>query len=138
MTNAPSSITYSSVVSRDSVRLAFLIAELNGLDIMTCDIGNAYLNAPCREKVWFLGGGETGEDCGKILVVTRALYGLKSLGASWRSTLMSTLVDLGFHETQADPDVWRRPARRDDGTAYYELCLVYVDDILLVSHNPKP
>lgn len=32
MTEAPSSITYSSVVSRDSVRLAFLIAELNNLD----------------------------------------------------------------------------------------------------------
>ena len=54
MTEAPSSVTYSSVVSRDSVRLAFLIAELNGLDIMTCDIGNAYLHAPYREKVWFL------------------------------------------------------------------------------------
>ena len=96
MTEAPSSVTYSSVVSRDSVRLAFLIAELNGLDIMTCDIGNAYLHAPCREKVWFQGGVETGEDRGKILVVTRALYGLKSSGASWRATLSSTLVDLGF------------------------------------------
>ncbi len=38
----------------------------------------------------------------------------------------------------ADPDVWRRPARRDDGSEYYELCLVYVDDILLVSHDPRP
>ena len=138
MTDAPNSITYSSVVSRDSVRLAFLIAELNGLDVMTCDIGNAYLNAPCREKVWFKGGAETGEDCGKVLVVTRALYGLKSSGASWRSTLMSTLIELGFEETLADPDVWRRPATRENGTEYYELCLVYVDDILLVSHNPRP
>lgn len=138
MTEAPSSITYSSVVSRDSVRLAFLIAELNGLDIMTCDIGNAYLNAPCREKVWFQGGIETGEDRGKVLVITRALYGLKSSGASWRATLAATLVDLGFTSTQADPDVWRRPARRENGTEYYELCLVYVDDILLVSHDPKP
>jgi hypothetical protein len=137
MTEAPSSVTYSSVVSRDSVRLAFLIAELNGLDIMTCDIGNAYLHAPCREKVWFQGGVETGEDRGKILVVTRALYGLKSSGASWRATLASTLVDLGFVGTQADPDAWRRAACRPDGTEYYELCLVYVDDILLVSHDPK-
>jgi hypothetical protein len=49
MTEAPASLTYSSVVSRDSVRLAFLIAELNDLDIMACDVGNAYLNAPCRK-----------------------------------------------------------------------------------------
>ena len=138
MTDAPSSITYSSVVSRDSVRLAFLIAELNGLNVMACDIGNAYLNAPCREKVWFQGGVETGEDRGKVLVITRALYGLKSSGASWRATLAGTLISLGFEGTQADPDVWRRRAKRPNGTEYYELCLVYVDDILLVSHDPKP
>jgi len=137
MTEAPSSITYSSVVSRDSVRLAFLVAELNGLDIMACDIGNAYLNAPCREKVWFVGGIDTGADHGKVLVICRALYGLKSSGASWRATLAQTLRDLGFEETLADPDVWRRTASHPDGRKYYELLLVYVDDILLVSTDPK-
>ena len=40
-TEAPTSITYSSVVSRDSVRIGFLIAALN----------DSYLNAPCREKI---------------------------------------------------------------------------------------
>jgi hypothetical protein len=138
MTDTPSSITYSSVVSRDSVRLAFVIAALNDLDILSCDVGNAYLNAPCREKIWFLGGSETGDDRGKILVITRALYGLKSSGASWRAMLAQTLRDIGFEDTRADPDVWRRLATREDGTDYYELLLVYVDDILLVSHAPRP
>jgi hypothetical protein len=136
LTEAPTSITYSSVVSRDSVRLAFLIAGLNDLDITACDIGNAYLNAPCREKIWFLGGGEAGDDRGKVLVVTRALYGLRSSGASWRSMLAETIRGLGFVSTQADPDVWRRPATRKDGSTYYELLLVYVDDILAISCEP--
>ena len=52
---APSEINHSSVVSRDSVRLAFMIAALNGLDIMSCDLENAYLNAMNREKIWFGG-----------------------------------------------------------------------------------
>ena len=51
LTDAPDTITYSSVFSCDSVRIALLLAELNGLDIMVCDVGNANLNAPCREKV---------------------------------------------------------------------------------------
>ena len=51
-TEAPASLTYSSVVSRDSVHLGFLIAAaLNDLDVMSCDLENAYLNAPCREKI---------------------------------------------------------------------------------------
>ena len=37
-TEAPLAITYSSVVSRDSVWLAFMIAALNGIDIMSCDL----------------------------------------------------------------------------------------------------
>ena len=41
MTEPPAETTYSSVVSRESVRIAFLIAALNGLDICAADIGNA-------------------------------------------------------------------------------------------------
>ena len=82
-TDTSSSITYSSVVLRDSVRLAFLVAGLNDLDVLAGDVTNAYLNAKCREKIWFEGGIETGEDKGKVLIVTHALYGLKSSGAAW-------------------------------------------------------
>ena len=104
-TGAPTSITYSSVVSRDSVRIGFLIAAWNDLDIMACDLENAYLNAPCREKIWLEGGAECSEDQGKALVVVRAL---KSAGSSWRATLVEVLAGLGFESTRADPDVWIR------------------------------
>ena len=51
-TSPPSSITYSSVVSREIVRILFLLASLNDLDKFTCDICNAYINSKFREKVW--------------------------------------------------------------------------------------
>lgn len=136
LATAPPAVTYSSVVSRDSVRLAFLIAGLNGLDIMACDVTNAYLNAPAREKVWFVGGKDTGEDEGLVCVVDRAIYGLKSSGASWRNMLVKTILDFDFEPTRADPDVYRRPAEKD-GFKFYEYILVYVDDILILSKDPK-
>ena len=43
-------MTYSSVVSRESVRITFLIAALNELEVWVEDIQNAYLNAPAKEK----------------------------------------------------------------------------------------
>ena len=52
MTEALASLTYSSVVSCESVRIAFTAAALNDLDVLIADIGNAYLNADCREKVY--------------------------------------------------------------------------------------
>jgi hypothetical protein len=45
MTNPPKSITYSIAISDDSVRIAFLLAALNDVDVLATDFGNAYLNA---------------------------------------------------------------------------------------------
>ncbi len=136
-TTTPNSMTYSSVVSRDSVTLAFLLAALNDIDLISCDLENAYLNAPCREKIWFEGGVECGADRGKVCVVTRSLYGLKSAGAAFRSTLAQTLRDLGYDSSRADPDVWLRKAVKENGPKYYEILFVYVDDILAISHKAE-
>ena len=85
MTEAPASLIYSTVVSRDSVRIILIIVAFNGLEISSCDIQNAYLTAPCREKIYFIAGPELGSDQGKIIIIKRALYGLKSSGAAFRS-----------------------------------------------------
>jgi hypothetical protein len=104
---------------------------------MSCDIGNAYLNAPCREKIWFRSGIECGEHKGKVMIVTRALYGLKSSGAVWRSMFAESLRKMGWIPTRVDSDVYRRRGVKPSGENYWELLLVYVDDCLVVSHDLK-
>ena len=136
-TEPPSSVTYSSVVSRDSVRLCLLYAALNDLDVLAGDIENAYLTAPCREKIWTRGGKEFGSLEGQVFIVVKALYGLKSSGAAFRAHLAEQLDSINFKSSIADPDVWLRPAVEPDGEHYYEYILVYVDDVLCISHNPK-
>jgi hypothetical protein len=66
--------------------------------------------------------------------VVRALYGLKSSGASWRAKFNNSIRDMGFEPTVADPDVYRRPFAKPDGFKYYEFIPVYVDDVLIISH----
>jgi hypothetical protein len=97
---------YSSVVSRDNVQISHMLAVLIGLDVMACDLENAYLNEPCVEKIWFEGECECGSDKGKMCLIVHALYSLKSAGASWHATLAQALCDIGFVSTIADPDVW--------------------------------
>jgi len=110
-TETPKSITYSSVVSRD---------------------------ADCREKVHTTLGLEFGQNLqGRTTVIVKALYGLKSSGAAWRAHLASTLHDLQYRSSLADPDVWLRPAVKQSGDLYYEYVIVYVDDILVVAEKPK-
>eukprot|EP00957_Ditylum_brightwellii_P069280 5259156-Ditylum_brightwellii.AAC.1 len=103
-------MTHSCVVSRDNIRLEFLIVGLNELDVMCCNLQNAYLNVKCKEKIWFVGGKECCGDQGKVIVIIRALYRLRSAGASWGAALAELLFSLGYKSTKADSDIWICPA----------------------------
>ena len=76
-TSTPPGVIYSSVLRKDSVRILLMIAALNDIDVLGADVKNEFLNAPCKEKVWLIARPEFGADQGKILLVVRALYGLK-------------------------------------------------------------
>jgi hypothetical protein len=75
-TDVPDSIitSYSSVVSRDSVRIALTIAGLNGIQVMACDTQDAYLTADCREKIWTVAGPEFRSEAGTIFQSSARLY----------------------------------------------------------------
>jgi hypothetical protein len=137
LTKVPQHLTYSSDVSRDTVCVIFLIATLNDLNILSADIGNAYLNAPNREKVYSITGPEFGSRIGETVIITQALYDLKSAGAVWRSHLANSLVSLGYKSCLADPDLWIRDTTKGDSTKYYEYLTIYVDDILCISEHPE-
>ena len=81
MTDPPNEESYSSVVTIKGMRICILLAELNGLKIMAGDVGNAYLEAKTQEKIYIIAGPEFGELEGTIMVVNKALYGLKTSGA---------------------------------------------------------
>ena len=137
----PKHITYSSVVSRESVRICFLLAALNDLDILAGDVGNAYLNARPLEKCYVkvtdphLFGPSA---VGKFALIVRALYGMKSSGNSWRLHYASILENvLGFKSCYADNDVWLKPSQDRNGNKYYSYICIYVDDILILSKDPK-
>ena len=104
---------------------------------MACDIQNAYLTADCRKKISTRAGPELGSESGMIMLICKALYGLKSSSAAFRAHLAETLYNIGFVPTRAAPDVWRRPALKEDGFEYYEYVLCYVDDILAISYKAK-
>ena len=134
----PEMCTYAGVVSRETIRIAFTYAALNGLEIMAADIQNAYLTAPTSEHFYIICGPEFGsENLGKKAIVKRALYGTKSAGRDFRSHLRDCMDHLGYTSCKADPDLWLRMAKRDNGENYYEYMLLYVDDCLSISEYPK-
>ena len=70
------------------------------------------------------------------MIVKMTLYGLKSSGAAFRAKLAVVLHDICYTPSEADLDVWLRPAVNPDGSEYYEMVLCYLDDVLEISNMP--
>ena len=96
---------YSGVVSIRSLRLVVFLAKLNNLEVWGADIGNAYLEAKTKEKLYIVAGPEFEELEGHILVIYKALYGLKSSGLRWSQKIHDIMLDTGFSPCKADPCV---------------------------------
>ena len=86
-TLTPPTLTYSSVVSRDSVRIALTLEALNGLKVQAADIQNSYLTSKCQQKIWTVVESEFGDEEGTVMIIVRALYGLKYSVAVFRNLL---------------------------------------------------
>jgi hypothetical protein len=69
--------------------------------------------------------------------IVRALYGLKLSGAAWKSMFNTSIIVMEFEGTVADPDVYRRANAKPDGFQYYKYILVYVNNVLTISHDRK-
>ncbi|KAI2501495.1 Reverse transcriptase (RNA-dependent DNA polymerase) [Fragilaria crotonensis] len=137
-TDPPKESTFSTVVSRDTVRLFFLMAALHDTDILSADIQNAYLNAPVKEKLYTIAGKEFGpKNEGRPVIIVRALYGLRSSGKSFRDFLANNLREMGYASTKADPDLWMKPDCKTDGTEYYHYVICYVDDVAVTMEEPE-
>jgi hypothetical protein len=73
-TDPPSTLTYASVVSRDSIRIFYLLTALNDLKVAACDIEGAYLTADCHERIYIKAGPEFGSEKGLLFIIRKALY----------------------------------------------------------------
>ena len=60
VTKPTSTITYASVVSRETLVTAFTLAALDGFPVKVADIHNAYITSPITDKIWTLLGHEFG------------------------------------------------------------------------------
>ena len=121
---------YSGVVLLQSIRLIAFISKLNELELWAADISNAYLMFYMDEKVCIIAGPEFSSLEGHLLIIVRALYGLKFSGVCWHVRMSQVLIDMGFKPYHMDPDAWL--CNKGDHCEYIG---TYVDDLCIASKN---
>ena len=85
---------YSGVVDLENIRIVFLAAALMKLGVIAADVGSAYLMALTIEKICVLLGEEWEELAGVLVIVIRALYGLKISGAMYWQFFADTVMKM--------------------------------------------
>ena len=132
LTDIPVDSVYSGVVSLRGLRLLIFLAELNQLETWATDIGNAYLEAETKERVAIIAGPEFGKFEGHVLVISKALYGLRTSRVRWHERFADCLHAEGFLSCKSEPDIWYRSC----GDCY-EYVAVYVDDLAFAMKDPQ-
>ena len=126
--------TRATVVKGISVRLLDVIADSQSLSVLCGDVGNAFIQAMTKEKIYTRCGAEFGDRQGSIAVIIRALYGLTTSAERFHTLFSDFLRSLGFEPTRYDRDVWMR--LRDDSSGYDYIC-THVDDFKIVAKDPQ-
>ena len=87
---------------------------------------DSHLKSKIEKMIKTLSQGE------KVCKLRKALYGLRQAGRLWHAKISHTLMKIGMHPTNADPCVYVNSSPNER-----TYLLLYVDDILIASRNPK-
>ena len=69
-----------------------------------------------------------------LLIVYKALYGLRLSGKQFRDYLINCLKSLGFSQSLAEPQIFMR---LNEQAQLWEYLAVYVDDLCIVMKDPE-
>ena len=62
--------------------------------MMGADVQNAFLSSDNLEKHWIRSGPEYGAEQGKVFIVVKAFYGLKSSSAAFKSFMANKFDEM--------------------------------------------
>ena len=105
-----------------------------GLKFITGDIGNAFVQANTKEKIYTIAGPEFGEKQDSVVILKKALYGLATSARQWSLALGDTIRELGFFPSRVDPDLWMKKSKNG---SKYDYIATYVDDLIIVAMEPE-
>ncbi|SGY29518.1 BQ5605_C002g01060 [Microbotryum silenes-dioicae] len=117
---------YAPVVKFTSIWALIALAAANGYHVHQADVNKAYLHGKL-DKPLYMRVPQGINMPGKILRLSKSIYGLGQAGTIWNAEIGSTLRSLGYVPTRLDICIYRR---EHDGHSHY--IALYVDDLLLV------
>ena len=124
---------YAPTVASSSVRLLAALACEHDLELCHFDIDQAFVRADLAEDVYMRLPEGCGSLSGKVVKLSKSLYGLRQASRQWYALLKKCLLALGFVQCLADSCVFRLV---EGGEVAMHL-VVHVDDIFAVGKKER-
>jgi hypothetical protein len=125
--------TFSPTAKLTAIRIIAAIAARNDWELEQTDVDAAYLNATLKDRIYMRQpkGYETSGHEDKVILLKRAIYGLRQSGREWYDDLMDTLTKAGFRRCKVEHAVFTR----FDSDAV--ILAVDVDDITIAGNSRR-
>ena len=97
------------------------------------DVKFAFLHGDLQEEIYMEQPPRYVQDNSSLVcLLNKSLYGLKQVPRAWYAKMDSFLLDTGFSRCHVDPNVYTKKVGN-----HLIIFVLYVDDILLTSSDPK-
>ena len=121
----------SPTASKDTLKLALIIAANEGLKVKSIDINSAFLQGKSLSRKIYVSPPPEANRTGKLWLLNQAAYGILDGGRMFYLKLSETLKSLGLHDVHSDGSVFTFVR---DGK-FHGLVVSHVDDLLLIGDD---
>ena len=130
---------FSPVARYNSIRALFAVANTCDWDVHQMDVKTAFLQGDLDEEIFMKQpeGYIDEERPNHVCRLNKSIYGLKQAARCWNSSIDTFLLSTEYRKCTADPCVYMKSVKRQDGEIDFVIIALYVDDILLFSNNSE-
>ena len=121
--------TYAPVTRLETIRLLFALAVEKDWEIRQIDVKTAYLNGDLDEDIYMEPPKGYDVPNGCVLLLKKALYGLRQAGRQWYKRLREVVSKFDLHPLANDPHTYVAH-KTIDGVKRTLILPVYVDDLI--------
>ena len=112
----------SPTASKDTLKLALIIAANEGFKVKTGDVKSAFLQGKSLERTIFVKPPPEANREGKLWLLLQAAYGISDGGRMFYLKLSETLQSLGLHKVHADGAMFTFVKKRLTSWFYCKTC----------------
>ena len=128
---------FSLVVRNTSIRTLLALANTCDWEVHQMDVHTAFLQGDLDEEIYMKqpDGYTDEENPNHVCKLKKSLYGLKQAARCWNSAIDGYLKSDGYKQVEADPCLYIKSVKQQNGKINFVILSLHVDDILLFSND---